>query len=87
MEGLSYEDQSPYWYKQDDAIQPNSTFIYMWTINSKSGPQNNESDCRTWTYYSAVNPVSMNVPSYSFKEQALNPRLLQGGYPFNKCTI
>ncbi|XP_043105316.1 coagulation factor V [Puntigrus tetrazona] len=56
MEGLSYEDQSPYWYKQDDAVQPNSTFIYMWTINSKSGPQNNESDCRTWTYYSAVNP-------------------------------
>uniref|UniRef100_A0A671T3H9 ferroxidase n=1 Tax=Sinocyclocheilus anshuiensis TaxID=1608454 RepID=A0A671T3H9_9TELE len=43
MEGLSYDDQSP-------------TFIYMWTINSKSGPQNNESDCRTWTYYSAVNP-------------------------------
>uniref|UniRef100_A0A8C1R323 ferroxidase n=1 Tax=Cyprinus carpio TaxID=7962 RepID=A0A8C1R323_CYPCA len=56
MEGLSYDDQSPYWYKQDDAVQPNSTFIYMWTINSKSGPQNNESDCRTWTYYSAVNP-------------------------------
>uniref|UniRef100_A0A671T5C9 ferroxidase n=1 Tax=Sinocyclocheilus anshuiensis TaxID=1608454 RepID=A0A671T5C9_9TELE len=41
MEGLSYDDH---------------TFIYMWTINSKSGPQNNESDCRTWTYYSAVNP-------------------------------
>uniref|UniRef100_A0A672T9K7 Venom prothrombin activator omicarin-C non-catalytic subunit-like n=1 Tax=Sinocyclocheilus grahami TaxID=75366 RepID=A0A672T9K7_SINGR len=56
MEGLSYDDQSPYWYKQDDAVQLNSTFIYMWTINSKSGPQNNESDCRTWTYYSAVNP-------------------------------
>uniref|UniRef100_A0A673LM95 ferroxidase n=1 Tax=Sinocyclocheilus rhinocerous TaxID=307959 RepID=A0A673LM95_9TELE len=56
MEGLSYDDQSPYWYKQDDAVQPNSTFIYMWTINSKSGPQNNEFDCRTWTYYSAVNP-------------------------------
>ncbi|KAI2660750.1 Coagulation factor V [Labeo rohita] len=56
MEGLSYDDQSPYWYKQDDAVQPNSTFIYMWTVNSKSAPQNNESDCRTWTYYSAVNP-------------------------------
>ncbi|KAG1970332.1 coagulation factor V preproprotein [Pimephales promelas] len=56
MEGLSYDDQSPYWYKQDDAVQPNSTFTYMWTINSKSGPQNNESDCRTWAYYSAVNP-------------------------------
>ncbi|XP_065107956.1 coagulation factor V [Paramisgurnus dabryanus] len=56
MEGLSYEDQSPYWYKQDDAVQPNSSHVYMWTVNSKSGPQNNESDCRTWTYYSGVNP-------------------------------
>ncbi len=65
MEGLSYDDQSPYWYKQDDAVQPNSTFVYIWTINSKSGPQNNESDCRTWTYYSAVNPVSMNAFSFS----------------------
>ncbi|XDV30260.1 hypothetical protein PO909_033215 [Leuciscus waleckii] len=56
MEGLSYDDKSPYWFKQDDEVQPNSTFTYMWTINSKSGPQNNESDCRTWAYYSAVNP-------------------------------
>ncbi|TRY59321.1 hypothetical protein DNTS_033554 [Danionella cerebrum] len=56
MEGLSYDDQSPYWYKQDDAVQPNGTFTYMWSIDPKSGPQNNESDCRTWTYYSAVNP-------------------------------
>ncbi|XP_057192120.1 coagulation factor V isoform X2 [Triplophysa rosa] len=56
MEGLSYDDQSPYWYKQDDAVQPNSSFVYMWTINPKSVPQNNESDCRTWTYYSGVNP-------------------------------
>ncbi|NP_001315460.1 coagulation factor V precursor [Danio rerio] len=56
MEGLSYDDESPYWYKQDDAVPPNGTFTYMWTINPKSGPQNNESDCRTWTYYSAVNP-------------------------------
>ncbi|KAA0715627.1 V Activated protein C cofactor Coagulation factor [Triplophysa tibetana] len=56
MEGLSYDDQSPYWYKLDDAVQPNSSFVYMWTINPKSGPQNHESDCRTWTYYSGVNP-------------------------------
>ncbi|XP_073711368.1 coagulation factor V [Misgurnus anguillicaudatus] len=56
MEGLSYEDQSPYWYKQDDAVQPNSSHVYIWTVNSKSGPQNNKSDCRTWTYYSGVNP-------------------------------
>ncbi|XP_051563819.1 coagulation factor V [Myxocyprinus asiaticus] len=55
-EGLSYDDNSPYWYKMDNAVQPNSTFIYIWTVNPKSGPKNNESDCRTWTYYSGVNP-------------------------------
>uniref|UniRef100_A0AAY5ETV7 F5/8 type C domain-containing protein n=1 Tax=Electrophorus electricus TaxID=8005 RepID=A0AAY5ETV7_ELEEL len=56
MEGLKYDDQSPYWYKQDDAIEPNATFIYMWTVNAKVGPQQDESDCRIWAYYSGVNP-------------------------------
>ncbi|MCJ8732523.1 hypothetical protein PDJAM_G00212510 [Pangasius djambal] len=56
MEGLNYEDDSPYWYKYDDAVQPNETFTYIWTVNDKVGPINGESDCRIWTYYSAVNP-------------------------------
>ncbi|XP_066542296.1 coagulation factor V isoform X2 [Hoplias malabaricus] len=56
MEGLKYEDESPYWYRQDDAVQPNTTFIYMWTVNAKAGPLQSESDCRIWTYYSGVNP-------------------------------
>ncbi|KAB5577055.1 hypothetical protein PHYPO_G00205580 [Pangasianodon hypophthalmus] len=56
MEGLNYEDDSPYWYKYDDAVQPNATFTYIWTVNDKVGPINGESDCRIWTYYSAVNP-------------------------------
>ncbi|XP_076857602.1 coagulation factor V [Brachyhypopomus gauderio] len=56
MEGLKYDDESPYWYKQDDAIEPNATFIYIWTVNAKVGPQQGESDCRIWAYYSGVNP-------------------------------
>ncbi|KAL7881544.1 hypothetical protein AOLI_G00083920 [Acnodon oligacanthus] len=56
MEGLKYEDESPYWYRQDDVVQPNTTFFYMWTANSKVGPLQSESDCRIWAYYSGVNP-------------------------------
>ncbi|XP_060732353.1 coagulation factor V isoform X1 [Tachysurus vachellii] len=56
MEGLIYDDNSPYWYKYDDEVQPNKTFTYIWTVNDKVGPSNGESDCRIWTYYSGVNP-------------------------------
>uniref|UniRef100_A0A8B9H8Z8 ferroxidase n=1 Tax=Astyanax mexicanus TaxID=7994 RepID=A0A8B9H8Z8_ASTMX len=56
MEGLKYEDDSPYWYRQDDAVQPNETFPYIWTVNAKVGPLQSESDCRIWAYYSGVNP-------------------------------
>lgn len=61
MEGLNYEDDSPYWYKNDNAVQPNTTFTYIWTANDKVGPLNDKSDCRIWTYYSGVNPVSSNM--------------------------
>ncbi|KAM8857385.1 coagulation factor V isoform 2-T2 [Synchiropus picturatus] len=55
-EGLSYEDGSKYWYQYDNEVKPNTTFTYVWTANSKVGPSSNESDCRTWAYYSGVNP-------------------------------
>uniref|UniRef100_A0A8B9HA50 ferroxidase n=1 Tax=Astyanax mexicanus TaxID=7994 RepID=A0A8B9HA50_ASTMX len=40
----------------DDAVQPNETFPYIWTVNAKVGPLQSESDCRIWAYYSGVNP-------------------------------
>uniref|UniRef100_A0A665V2I4 Coagulation factor V n=1 Tax=Echeneis naucrates TaxID=173247 RepID=A0A665V2I4_ECHNA len=55
-EGLSYDDESKYWFKYDNEVQPNSTFTYMWKVNSNVGPSEHESACRTWTYYSGVNP-------------------------------
>ncbi|KAK1903337.1 Coagulation factor V, partial [Dissostichus eleginoides] len=55
-EGLSYEDGSEYWYKYDNEVQPNTTFTYIWKVNSKVGPMPTESHCRTWAYYSGVNP-------------------------------
>ncbi|XP_029968000.1 coagulation factor V [Salarias fasciatus] len=55
-EGLSYEDGSKYWYKYDNEVQPNTTFTYLWKVGESVGPKPEESDCRTWAYYSGVNP-------------------------------
>ncbi|XP_033843090.1 coagulation factor V [Periophthalmus magnuspinnatus] len=55
-EGLNYEDGSKYWHKYDNEVQPNKTYTYLWTVNSAVGPAEGESDCRTWAYYSGVNP-------------------------------
>lgn len=62
-EGLSYEDESKYWYKYDNEVQPNTTYTYLWKVNANVGPTGDESDCRTWAYYSGVNPVSKHLPS------------------------
>ncbi|XP_033474022.2 coagulation factor V [Epinephelus lanceolatus] len=55
-EGLSYEDGSKYWHKYDNEVKPNTTFAYMWKTSSMVGPSPGESHCRTWAYYSGVNP-------------------------------
>ncbi|XP_072504798.1 coagulation factor V isoform X2 [Notamacropus eugenii] len=54
-EGKSYEDDSPEWYQDDNAIQPNGTYTYVWHATERSGPENPGSACRAWAYYSAVN--------------------------------
>ncbi|KAM4557980.1 coagulation factor V isoform 2-T2 [Odontesthes bonariensis] len=56
FEGLSYEDGSKYWFKYDNEVQPNTTYTYLWKVNSMVGPAKGESHCRTWAYYSGVNP-------------------------------
>ncbi|CAL8321322.1 unnamed protein product [Merluccius merluccius] len=55
-EGLSYEDESKYWYKYDNEVKPNTTFTYLWEVPERVGPMPGESYCRTWAYYSGVNP-------------------------------
>uniref|UniRef100_A0A8D0GD40 ferroxidase n=1 Tax=Sphenodon punctatus TaxID=8508 RepID=A0A8D0GD40_SPHPU len=55
-EGSSYEDESPDWFKNDDAIQPNDTYTYVWYATKQSGPVEAGAVCRSWAYYSGVNP-------------------------------
>ncbi|XP_005398245.1 PREDICTED: coagulation factor V [Chinchilla lanigera] len=55
-EGKTYEDDSPEWFQDDNAVQPNSSYTYVWHATDRSGPENPGSACRAWAYYSAVNP-------------------------------
>ncbi|KAM7336184.1 hypothetical protein ACRRTK_004677 [Alexandromys fortis] len=54
-EGKTYEDDSPEWFQEDNAVQPNSSYTYVWHAIERSGPENAGSACRAWAYYSAVN--------------------------------
>ncbi|XP_036890788.1 coagulation factor V isoform X2 [Sturnira hondurensis] len=54
-EGKMYEDDSPEWFKEDNAIQPNRSYTYVWHATGRSGPESPGSACRAWAYYSAVN--------------------------------
>ncbi|MBN3318452.1 FA5V protein, partial [Atractosteus spatula] len=56
MEGMKYDDESPHWYQKDDAVAPGSTYTYIWQATDKIGPKSADSACRTWAYYSGVNP-------------------------------
>ncbi|KAM6218339.1 coagulation factor V [Rhynchocyon petersi] len=55
-EGKTYDDDSPEWFQEDNAVQPNSTYTYVWHATARSGPESPGSACRAWAYYSAVNP-------------------------------
>ncbi|KAM6986712.1 coagulation factor V [Aplochiton taeniatus] len=55
-EGLKYVDNSKYWYEYDNEVFPNTTFTYVWKVSEMAGPVGDDSDCRTWAYYSGVNP-------------------------------
>ncbi|XP_013926861.1 PREDICTED: coagulation factor V-like [Thamnophis sirtalis] len=55
-EGRSYDDHSPEFFKKDDAIMPNGTYTYVWQVTKRAGPTDDTEKCKTWAYYSGVNP-------------------------------
>ncbi|XP_054019198.1 coagulation factor V [Dryobates pubescens] len=54
-EGSIYDDESTSWFKEDDAVQPNNSYIYVWYANRRSGPVQPGAACRSWVYYSDLN--------------------------------
>ncbi|XP_051937688.1 coagulation factor V [Hippocampus zosterae] len=55
-EGLSYEDSSKPWYRDDNEVPPNGNFTYVWKVPRRPAHSPDEPHCQTWTYYSGVNP-------------------------------
>ncbi|XP_053562480.1 coagulation factor V [Bombina bombina] len=55
-EGLGYNDDTKDWLRKDDAVSPGETHVYVWYATKQSGPEPEGSACRTWAYYSGVNP-------------------------------
>ncbi|XP_036129481.1 coagulation factor V isoform X3 [Molossus molossus] len=55
-EGKTYEDDSPAWFQEDNAVQPNGSYTYVWHATGRAGPEHPGSACRAWAYYSAVSP-------------------------------
>ncbi|KAM6310335.1 coagulation factor V [Aegotheles albertisi] len=54
-EGSIYDDESSAWFQEDDKVQPNSSYIYVWYANRRSGPVQPGAACRSWVYYSDLN--------------------------------
>ncbi|XP_027536906.1 coagulation factor V [Neopelma chrysocephalum] len=54
-EGSIYDDESTAWFKEDDEVQPNNSYIYVWYANRRSGPVQSGAACRSWMYYSDLN--------------------------------
>ncbi|XP_054670680.1 coagulation factor V isoform X1 [Grus americana] len=54
-EGSIYDDESTPWFKEDDEVQPNNSYIYVWYANRRSGPVQSGAACRSWIYYSDLN--------------------------------
>lgn len=71
-EGLSYEDGSKYWFKDDNEVQPGTTCTYVWQVPAEVGPKPGESHCRTWVYYSGVNIVSTSKCTFFFNHESGN---------------
>eukprot|EP00112_Aurelia_sp_Birch-Aquarium-sp1_P026037 Seg8986.2 transcript_id=Seg8986.2/GoldUCD/mRNA.D3Y31 product="Hephaestin-like protein" protein_id=Seg8986.2/GoldUCD/D3Y31 len=54
-EGSIYLDHET---KRDGkSVAPNSMFTYKWFVPKRSAPGTKDSNCLTWAYYSAVDPV------------------------------
>ena len=53
-EGASYQDGTIGNDTADDAIMPNQTYLYRWTVPEAVAPTDKDSPCLTWMYHSNV---------------------------------
>ncbi|XP_056456329.1 coagulation factor VIII [Gadus chalcogrammus] len=56
-EGAGYEDSTGGQEKQDDAVSPGGSYVYVWDISAKDGPTSSDPECLTYSYSSQVDTV------------------------------
>uniref|UniRef100_A0A670Y2J3 Plastocyanin-like domain-containing protein n=1 Tax=Pseudonaja textilis TaxID=8673 RepID=A0A670Y2J3_PSETE len=56
-EGESYEDLTSQLEKEDDAVEPGHTHVYVWEILEDQGPTGSDTHCLTYAYSSHVDSV------------------------------
>ena len=56
-EGLPYNDGTSDSAKNDDMVAPNSAVLYTWTVPDHLAPTDQDPDCLTMVYTSAVDPI------------------------------
>ena len=56
-EGAQYADNSNCTERGDDAILPGGSYVYRWSVPEFVGPKDDDTDCVTSYYSSAVNPI------------------------------
>ncbi|XP_043547442.1 hephaestin-like protein 1a isoform X2 [Chiloscyllium plagiosum] len=64
--------------KNGSHVEPDTSFIYKWTVPDHVGPAVNDPPCLTWMYYSATNPVEdtnsgLIGPLVVCRQNTLNP--------------
>uniref|UniRef100_A0A8C7XH81 ferroxidase n=1 Tax=Oryzias sinensis TaxID=183150 RepID=A0A8C7XH81_9TELE len=58
--GVQYsieQDGTRYFNELEALVRPGTVYTYEWTVPEGAGPVEGESDCLTYLYYSAVDPV------------------------------
>ncbi|XP_063169501.1 coagulation factor VIII [Candoia aspera] len=56
-EGAGYDDKTSQLEKEDDAVQPGQTHVYVWEILENQGPTGSDTHCLTYAYSSHVDSV------------------------------
>ncbi|XP_026530402.1 coagulation factor VIII [Notechis scutatus] len=56
-EGAGYEDLTSQLEKEDDAVEPGHTHVYVWEILEDQGPTGSDTHCLTYAYSSHVDSV------------------------------
>ncbi len=78
-EGTPYNDGTLSIDKRDDAVKPNTTYTYTWTVPERAGPSTDDPTSIIWPYHSHVDEIADTNAGLVgglivYKKGSLNPK-------------